>query len=63
MQDGETGLLVPPDDPQALADAIVRLLDDREEAARMAARAREQAQQFSEERMVERTLALYDAMR
>jgi glycosyltransferase involved in cell wall biosynthesis len=63
VQDGETGLLVPPDDPQALADAIVRLLDDREEAARMAARAREQAQQFSEERMVERTLALYDAMR
>ncbi len=63
VQDGETGLLVPPDDPQALADAIVRLLDDREEAASMAARAREQAQQFSEERMVERTLALYDAMR
>ena len=28
--DGETGLLVPPHDPDALADAIGRLLDDPE---------------------------------
>jgi len=28
VHDGETGLLVPPDNPRALADAIIRLLDD-----------------------------------
>lgn len=33
VRDGETGLLVPPSDPDALADAIIRLLSDREEAA------------------------------
>jgi glycosyltransferase involved in cell wall biosynthesis len=33
VHDGETGLLVPPSDPAALAAAILRLLDDREGAA------------------------------
>ena len=36
----ETGLLVPPDDPIALADAIVRLLTDRPFADQLAARGR-----------------------
>ncbi len=33
--DGETGLLVPPDDPEALAAAIRRIMDDDEFAARL----------------------------
>lgn len=41
--DGETGRLAPPGDDAALADAIVDLLDDPEEAARLAAAGHEVA--------------------
>jgi glycosyltransferase involved in cell wall biosynthesis len=36
IRPGRSGLLVPPDDAPALADAIARLLDDREAARAMA---------------------------
>jgi len=62
--DGETGLLVPPNDPVALAEAINRLLDEPELARTLAERARPRvAERYARERMVERTLALYDSMR
>jgi len=35
VREGENGLLVPPEDSAALADALVRVLDDRELAARL----------------------------
>jgi glycosyltransferase involved in cell wall biosynthesis len=58
--EGETGVLVPPRDHEAMADAIVRLLRDRALRSRMGqageARVRER---FSSERMVENTLAVY----
>jgi glycosyltransferase involved in cell wall biosynthesis len=46
IQDGETGLVVPPRDPARLADAIVRLADDPELRWRLgrAARSRYAAQ-------------------
>jgi glycosyltransferase involved in cell wall biosynthesis len=44
VTDGENGLLVPPGDAQALADALVRLASDRELAERLAAGARPSAE-------------------
>jgi glycosyltransferase involved in cell wall biosynthesis len=43
--DGETGLLVEPDEPLALANAMTRLLEDRDLAARLGARGRARAQE------------------
>jgi glycosyltransferase involved in cell wall biosynthesis len=40
VRDGENGLLVEPEDTRALADALVRILADRELAAGLGARAR-----------------------
>jgi glycosyltransferase involved in cell wall biosynthesis len=39
IKDGESGLLVPPRDPPALAQAVTRLLQDQELAARLATEA------------------------
>jgi len=43
VKDGETGLLVRPDDPVALADAIAELLDDPARASALAAAGRQDA--------------------
>lgn len=61
VQDGRTGILVPPEDVQALADGMVRLLRDQELRERMgtAARALIQAE-FSAERMTADYLRVYE---
>jgi len=51
LTDGCEGLRVAPGDPQALADAIGRLLDDGELCAELAARARRRVRQFTQDRM------------
>lgn len=53
--EGETGLYVPPEDPSALRAAIVKLLDNPEEAARMGENGRQRIVSYmSLERYVER---------
>jgi glycosyltransferase involved in cell wall biosynthesis len=61
VQDGVTGLVVPPRDPHALAEAIRSLLYDQQRRARMgqAARARVVAE-FTTERMIARVQAVYE---
>jgi glycosyltransferase involved in cell wall biosynthesis len=60
---GATGLLVPPRDPTALAEAIVSLLNDADLRHRMGQTGRERVvQYFSAEQMVERTQALYEKL-
>ncbi len=54
------GLLVEPDDPRALADALVRLHEDRELAARVAAAGRETVRQrFDGDRLASRLAELF----
>ncbi len=59
---GETGLLVPPRDPDALAASINRLLDDPEEGRRMATAARERLGEYTLQRAGERFAALYEQL-
>jgi glycosyltransferase involved in cell wall biosynthesis len=59
--DGETGLLVPADQPEALARAVVSLLDDPARTARLGQAGLERARsEFSVAKMAERTLDVYE---
>jgi len=63
LRDGETGLLVEPGNPAALAIALRSLADDSERAERIGrAAAADVAARFSAERMVAGVEAQYDAL-
>jgi glycosyltransferase involved in cell wall biosynthesis len=53
VEDGETGLLVQPEDPAALAAAVLRILDDPAAAAEMGRRGRELAARIDPARSFE----------
>jgi glycosyltransferase involved in cell wall biosynthesis len=60
VQDGVTGLLVPPRDPAALGTALERLLLDEALRAKLGSKARERAEEcFSVRRQVDQLLALW----
>ena len=63
VRHGENGLLVPPRDPQALAQALESLLADAPRRREMGERGRRLAvEEFSEQRVVAETLALYERL-
>jgi len=59
VEDGKTGWLIPPDSPQALADAIEAATSDPAHLAAQARNARERAAEFSINRTIEQTERFY----
>ena len=60
VRNGYNGLLVPPRDPVAIADALEQLLDDAELRQRMGRAGRELVEnEFAEEHVVAQTLSVY----
>ena len=59
--DGETGVLIPPRDPGAIAGAVIRLLTDPDLAARCRTHGRRQVEsRFSQERMARGYADVYE---
>ncbi len=63
VDDGVSGILVPPRDPQALAGALLRLIDNPQLRQSMGQAARIKAEsQFDERIVIRRTLAVYEEL-
>ena len=63
IQDGQTGLLVPPDDPEALAQAIGRLFDNPDLAARLGQQAADvAARDFHPDQIARRTVEYHKSI-
>ncbi|KPK38333.1 MAG: hypothetical protein AMJ78_10175 [Omnitrophica WOR_2 bacterium SM23_29] len=61
IRDGENGLLVPPEDPQSMADGIVKILKDRRLSKKLAKQARRDAEEkFSLKKMTDDTIEVYE---
>lgn len=61
IQDGETGVLIPPNNADSLAQAILGLIEDRDRATQLGRKGRQLVEdQYTLERMVERTLGMYE---
>jgi glycosyltransferase involved in cell wall biosynthesis len=63
VRDGQTGFLVPPGDEDALGDALLRILSDRDLAERLGRTGHEVAMtEFSRTKMIDRFLQLYRSL-
>ncbi|MDD8027233.1 MAG: glycosyltransferase family 4 protein [Acidobacteriota bacterium] len=62
IEDGRNGFVVPKENPEALAQAILRLAGDADMRAGMGRSSYEMSRQYSIERMAAETLAAYDSV-
>ncbi len=62
VQDGQTGYLVPPANEKELADAILKILNDRDQAKLMGQRGKKRCEQFSLEAMIAKLDDLYSGL-
>ncbi|KND50769.1 MAG: glycogen(starch) synthase [Parcubacteria bacterium C7867-001] len=62
VTDGETGLMVTPDDTDAMGAAITKIRSDAGLRGRMTRAAREKAASFSKERLVQETVTLLQSL-
>jgi glycosyltransferase involved in cell wall biosynthesis len=60
LQDGVTGILIPPKDPQAMAEAIIMILSDKKLASGIAQKGFDRVKDhFSSEKMASKYLSIY----
>jgi glycosyltransferase involved in cell wall biosynthesis len=62
VRDGENGFVVPPDDVNQLTATLERLLADESRRRELGNRGSELVQEFSIQKMVEKTVALYQSL-
>ena len=62
VEDGITGVLVPPGDVGAICDAVASLLSDAEKREQMGNAARQRARHFSAARLVDRMERVYESV-
>ena len=60
VQDGENGVLFAPDAPEAIADALQRLIEDPAQLGRLAASARASALPYSEDSQADKVFRVYE---
>ncbi len=62
IEDGKTALVVPPKDVKVLAQKIIYLLKNKEEAERLGANAREEGKKYDIDSSVRKIEKLYDKL-
>ena len=62
LRDGETGLLVPSRDPEAIAEKIVHLLRNEAESRKLGLRAREEVEKYDIQSHVQKVAGHYDEL-
>jgi len=58
----QTGLIVPPKDPHAMANAVVQLLTDNEKCQRLSIASKKVANEFSWDVIIDRHLSIYEQL-